>query len=175
MGAGTTTDIYTFSGFKIALFLKLLLLKCGGGGHGSITMTTILRPLVLQLDADDAEPHLEEKEGQDEYSQLQMPVWPDSSLLIGRCNIYISISDVYPVAGLGAWTAHASEIVFCESDFVSSVLGSGLVSVWLWWSCWTPELFPGYFPIVLYVCMTHHVLKITLTDRCVFCVITSCF
>ncbi|KAI3374818.1 hypothetical protein L3Q82_021045, partial [Scortum barcoo] len=30
--------------------------------------------LVLQLDADDAEPHLEEKEGQDEYSQLQMPV-----------------------------------------------------------------------------------------------------
>ncbi|CAK6981775.1 anion exchange protein 2a [Scomber scombrus] len=26
------------------------------------------------LDADDAEPHLEEKEGQDEYSQLQMPV-----------------------------------------------------------------------------------------------------
>lgn len=33
-----------------------------------------LWPLVLQLDADDAEPHLEEKEGQDEYSQLQMPV-----------------------------------------------------------------------------------------------------
>ncbi|KAK5860514.1 hypothetical protein PBY51_021983 [Eleginops maclovinus] len=29
---------------------------------------------LQSLDADDAEPHLEEKEGQDEYSQLQMPV-----------------------------------------------------------------------------------------------------
>ncbi|XP_035988817.1 anion exchange protein 2a isoform X2 [Fundulus heteroclitus] len=29
---------------------------------------------LLSLDADDAEPHLEEKEGQDEYSHLQMPV-----------------------------------------------------------------------------------------------------
>ncbi|XP_034535217.1 anion exchange protein 2-like [Notolabrus celidotus] len=29
---------------------------------------------MQSLDADDAEPHLEEKEGQDEYSQLQMPV-----------------------------------------------------------------------------------------------------
>ncbi|KAK5620029.1 Anion exchange protein 2 [Crenichthys baileyi] len=29
---------------------------------------------LLSLDADDAEPHLEEKEGQDEYSHLQMPI-----------------------------------------------------------------------------------------------------
>ncbi|XP_023191927.1 anion exchange protein 2-like isoform X1 [Xiphophorus maculatus] len=29
---------------------------------------------LLSLDADDAEPHLEEKEGQDEYSDLQMPI-----------------------------------------------------------------------------------------------------
>uniref|UniRef100_A0A8C4GIZ6 Anion exchange protein n=1 Tax=Dicentrarchus labrax TaxID=13489 RepID=A0A8C4GIZ6_DICLA len=29
---------------------------------------------LQSLDADDAEPHLEEKDGQDEYSQLQMPV-----------------------------------------------------------------------------------------------------
>ncbi|XP_068998368.1 anion exchange protein 2a isoform X1 [Embiotoca jacksoni] len=29
---------------------------------------------LQSLDADDAEPHLDEKEGQDEYSQLQMPV-----------------------------------------------------------------------------------------------------
>uniref|UniRef100_A0A3Q1FZ36 Anion exchange protein n=1 Tax=Acanthochromis polyacanthus TaxID=80966 RepID=A0A3Q1FZ36_9TELE len=29
---------------------------------------------LQSLDADDAEPHLEEREGQDEYSQLQMPV-----------------------------------------------------------------------------------------------------
>uniref|UniRef100_A0A3Q2CUN4 Anion exchange protein n=1 Tax=Cyprinodon variegatus TaxID=28743 RepID=A0A3Q2CUN4_CYPVA len=29
---------------------------------------------LLSLDAEDAEPHLEEKEGQDEYSHLQMPV-----------------------------------------------------------------------------------------------------
>nr|XP_046265499.1 anion exchange protein 2a isoform X2 [Scatophagus argus] len=29
---------------------------------------------LQSLDADDAEPHLEEKEGQDEYSQMQMPV-----------------------------------------------------------------------------------------------------
>ena len=33
-----------------------------------------LLPVLLQLDADDMESHLEEKEGQDEYSQLQMPV-----------------------------------------------------------------------------------------------------
>lgn len=44
---------------------------------------------TLQLDADDAEPHLEEKEGQDEYSQLQMPVWPGGSLTIGRSTSFI--------------------------------------------------------------------------------------
>lgn len=48
---------------------------------------------TLQLDADDAEPHLEEKEGQDEYSQLQMPVWHASSLMIGQSIFFIHISE----------------------------------------------------------------------------------
>lgn len=43
----------------------------------------------LQLDADDAEPHLDEKEGQDEYSQLQMPVW----CAIGGSTLLIDVPD----------------------------------------------------------------------------------
>lgn len=69
-----------------------------------------LWPLTLQLDADDAEPTLEEKEGQDEYSQLQMPVWPAAVVVVGRFDLtdsglhlssFISISDLYPVAEPG--------------------------------------------------------------------------
>ncbi len=33
---------------------------------------------MWQLDADDAEPSLDDKEGQDEYTEIQMPVWPHS-------------------------------------------------------------------------------------------------
>ncbi|TDH06412.1 hypothetical protein EPR50_G00132880 [Perca flavescens] len=45
----------------------------GGGVQPSFLQQPLL-DCQTQLDADDAEPQLEEKEGQDEYSQLQMPV-----------------------------------------------------------------------------------------------------
>lgn len=34
---------------------------------------------MWQLDADDAEPSFDDREGQDEYTEMQMPVWPHSS------------------------------------------------------------------------------------------------
>lgn len=34
---------------------------------------------VWQLDADDAEPSFDDRDGQDEYTEMQMPVWPHSS------------------------------------------------------------------------------------------------
>lgn len=34
---------------------------------------------MWQLDAEDAEPSLDDREGQDEYTEMQMPVWPHSS------------------------------------------------------------------------------------------------
>lgn len=49
-----------------------------------IILTTALFKIISsrsQLDADDAEPTFDEKEGQDEYTEMHMPVWGRTSLI----------------------------------------------------------------------------------------------
>lgn len=46
---------------------------------GLILSFTLFIVFTWQLDADEAEPSFDEREGQDEYTEMHMPVWPHSS------------------------------------------------------------------------------------------------